>query len=190
MRPKNQSRLDDSTKRSLARIGVSLLMLGISKCLGSGKRKSKNSGGSSSSSTRARPSKRVPKPRSKRAHTPSYHDLGQSQVDLVKLAEMRQDGAMVRFDARVIKILGDDREGDRHQRFLIAVDYDPSPIKTVLIAHNIDLAPRVPIHKGAILSFYGQYEWNDRGGLLHWTHHDPSNWREGGWIEYGGKRYE
>ena len=190
MRPKNQSRLDDSTKRSLARIGASLLMLGISKCFGSGTRKTKKAERSTTGSTRSRPSKRIPKPRASRAEKQTTRGLAQSQADLVKLASMRQSGAMVRFDARVIKILGDDLEGDRHQRFLIAVDYTPSPIGTVLIAHNIDLAPRVPIHRGAILRFFGQYEWNDRGGLLHWTHHDPSNWREGGWIEYGGKRYE
>ena len=117
-------------------------------------------------------------------------DLAKSQKALVKLARAKRDGQMVRFDARVVKLLPDDNNGDRHQRFLVAVDYTPSPISSVLIAHNIDLAPYVPIKEGETARFYGQYEYNERGGLLHWTHHDPSNWREGGWIEYCGKRYE
>lgn len=117
-------------------------------------------------------------------------DLAKSQRALVKLARARRSGQMVRFDARVVKTLPDDRDGDRHQRFLVAVDHKRSPINTVLIAHNIDLAPRIPLERGSTASFYGQYEYNERGGLLHWTHHDPSNWREGGWIEYCGKRYE
>ncbi len=117
-------------------------------------------------------------------------DLAKSQRALVKLARARRNGEMVHFDARVVKLLPDDNEGDRHQRFLVAVDHKRSPIRSVLIAHNIDLAPRVPIEEGATASFLGQYEYNDRGGLLHWTHHDPSNWRQGGWIDYCGKRYE
>lgn len=117
-------------------------------------------------------------------------DLAKSQKALVKLARAKRSGEMVRFDARVVKILPDDNNGDRHQRFLVAVDHKRSPINSVLIAHNIDLAPRIPIEEGATASFFGQYEYNNRGGLLHWTHHDPSNWREGGWIELHGKRYD
>lgn len=97
---------------------------------------------------------------------------------------------MVRFDARVVKTLPDDNFGDRHQRFIVAIDAPKSPIQTVLIAHNIDLAPRLPVERGSVCRFFGQYEWNEKGGLLHWTHHDPSNWREGGWIELHGKRYD
>lgn len=117
-------------------------------------------------------------------------DIAKSQRQLVKLARAKRNGEMVLFDARVVKTLPDDREGDRHQRFLVGVDHKGSPIRTVLIAHNIDLAPRVPVERGSVARFYGQYEWNERGGLLHWTHHDPSNWREGGWIELCGKRYD
>ena len=62
--------------------------------------------------------------------------------------------------------------------------------RTVLVSHNIDLAPRVPAEEGDVILVRGQYEWNDRGGVLHWTHHDPKDWREGGWIEFEGERYE
>ena len=35
----------------------------------------------------------------------------------------------------------DDNEGSRHQKFLVKIDNYPNI--TVLIAHNIDLAPRI-----------------------------------------------
>lgn len=85
----------------------------------------------------------------------------------------------------VVRILADDNQGDRHQRFII----DIGDNHTVLVAHNIDLAPRVPLERGSEIRAYGEYEWNSRGGVLHWTHHDPSARRPGGWIEYRGQRY-
>ncbi len=74
-----------------------------------------------------------------------------------------------------------------HQRFIVRL----ASGQTVLIAHNIDLAPRVAgLTVGATVRFQGEYEWNDRGGLVHWTHHDPEGRRSAGWIEYRGTRYQ
>lgn len=84
-------------------------------------------------------------------------------------------------------ILADDIEGDRHQRFIIQIARD----QTVLIVHNIDMAPRLSgLLKGDRVSVKGEYEWNDRGGLIHWTHKDPRSQHEDGWIDYRNIRYE
>jgi hypothetical protein len=96
-------------------------------------------------------------------------------------------GDQVRGSGTVTRVLSDDNDGSRHQRFIVEV----SPGRTVLIAHNIDLAPRVAsIRVGDTVSFYGEYEWNERGGVIHWTHHDPRGSHVGGWIEHQGRRYE
>ncbi len=87
---------------------------------------------------------------------------------------------------RVTRLLGDDNEGSRHQRFVI----ETSKGQSLLVAHNIDLAPRVPVAMGDRVRFRGVYEWNERGGVIHWTHHDPQRRHDGGWIEHQGKRYE
>ena len=93
----------------------------------------------------------------------------------------------VRGSGTVIRLLSDDLEGSRHQRFIVRLDSGD----TLLIAHNIDLAPRVAnLEKGQRVSFYGEYEWNERGGVIHWTHHDPRGQHVGGWIEYKGRRYQ
>jgi len=97
-----------------------------------------------------------------------------------------RSGVMVTVEAEVVHILPDDNEGSRHQRFLIEL----SPDRTLLVAHNIDLADRVPLRDGDTILIRGQYEWTEKGGTLHWTHHDPGNRREGGWIEHAGARYE
>ena len=51
--------------------------------------------------------------------------------------------------------LRDDNEGSRHQRFILRL---PSG-QTLLIAHNIDLAPKInTLQKGDVVEFYGEYE--------------------------------
>jgi hypothetical protein len=87
----------------------------------------------------------------------------------------------------VIKILPDDLEGTGHQRFIVRL----SSGQTLLIAHNIDLAPRViSLKKGDKVFFYGVYEWNSKGGTIHWTHHDPDGRHTAGWIKHNGKKYQ
>lgn len=91
----------------------------------------------------------------------------------------------VETDAQVVKLLPDDKDGDAHQRFLVDVDGH-----SLLVAHNIDLAPRVPIAAGDALRLRARYAWNDKGGVLHWTHRDPRHPNEGGWIRRGTEVYE
>jgi hypothetical protein len=108
-------------------------------------------------------------------------------VDRVIAAfEKKRSGIMVEVSAKIVHILPDDNEGDRHQRFLVEMSRGP----TLKIAHNIDLAKRIPARKGDRIRVKGQYEYNDKGGVIHWTHHDPRGRHEGGWIDHDGRRYE
>ncbi|RPI32003.1 MAG: DUF3465 domain-containing protein, partial [Actinomycetota bacterium] len=87
----------------------------------------------------------------------------------------------------VIRILADDTEGDRHQRFIVRL----ASGQTLLIAHNIDVAPRVAdLREGDAVAFRGVYQWNAEGGLVHWTHHDPDGSHAPGWIRHEGRTYE
>lgn len=86
----------------------------------------------------------------------------------------------------VIRILPDDNQGSRHQRFILRLGNR----QTILIAHNIDLAPRVEnLNIGDVVEFYGEYEWNRKGGVIHWTHRDPGNSHTHGWLKHQGTKY-
>ncbi len=98
----------------------------------------------------------------------------------------RRSGEMLEVSGHVEQMLRDDHDGSRHQRFLLALPSGP----TVLVAHNIDLAPRVEgLAEGDPVEVRGQYEWNEKGGVLHWTHHDPEGRRPGGWVRHAGRLY-
>ena len=87
----------------------------------------------------------------------------------------------------VVRVLKDDKSGLQHQKFLLQV----SDQITILIAHNIDLAPRVEdLKEGDMVGFKGEYVYTPKGGTVHWTHKDPRGHHEAGWLEHNGKKYE
>ena len=106
--------------------------------------------------------------------------------DIQSLFKEQQSGVLVYTSGNVTRILPIDNEGSRHQRFLLTTSTGMS----LLIAHNIDLAPSIPLKIGDQISVHGQYEWNQKGGLIHWTHHDPDNQHPGGWIIHNNVKYE
>lgn len=109
---------------------------------------------------------------------------------VLRLVKSRAEAEWVTARLRVLKVLADDREGARHQRLLVKVGEDGRGNDfTVKVSHNLELAPRVPISEGEEFIVRGEFAWNDLGGAIHWTHHDPDGRREGGWIEFGGRRY-
>jgi len=106
------------------------------------------------------------------------------------LAELFANGTsdvQVHGVGAVLVMLSDDLEGTRHQRFIIEL----ASGQTLLIAHNIDLAPRInALTLGDRIEFFGEYEWNDKGGVIHWAHYDPEGSHEDGWVIHGDNIYQ
>jgi len=99
----------------------------------------------------------------------------------------RATGVQVVGEGTVVRVLPDDLNGARHQRFIIQL----ASGQTLLIAHNLDIAPRIDGPAvGDRVSFSGEYVWNEKGGVVHWTHHDPQGRHAGGWLTHNGKTYK
>ncbi len=110
-----------------------------------------------------------------------------SNNQIIQAYKKHKSDVQVKGSGKVIKILRDDTKGSKHQRFILRI----SKKVTVLVAHNIDLAKRVKnIRVGDTVKFYGEYEWNRKGGVIHWTHHDPRNRHAHGWLKHNGKTYK
>ena len=106
---------------------------------------------------------------------------------LAQAFETRRSGLQVRAVGKVLKVLADDNDGSRHQRFILELDSGQS----LLVAHNIDLAPGISgLQAGDTVEFFGEYEWNAKGGVIHWTHHDPTGRHVAGWLKHRGRTYQ
>jgi hypothetical protein len=99
----------------------------------------------------------------------------------------RASNLQVEGNGVVSRVLTDDNNGSRHQRFILTL----ASGQTLLVAHNIDLAPRVAsIAPGDRVDFFGEYEWNAQGGVIHWTHKDPQGRHVAGWLRHNGRTYQ
>lgn len=116
------------------------------------------------------------------AHVATSNDAAIDNAYARRLGNLQVEG-----QGTVVRTLEDDNSGSRHQRFIVRLD---SGLK-LLVAHNIDLAPRVDaLREGDAIAFAGEYAWNPKGGVIHWTHHDPHGHHPDGWLKHDGRTYQ
>lgn len=116
---------------------------------------------------------------------PSRHQ--DDAVEIGAAFAQRQSNIQVQASGQVKAVLRDDNQGSRHQKFILKLRNG----QTVLLAHNIDLSSRVEnLQQGDTVEFYGEYEYSERGGVIHWTHHDPQRRHADGWLKHNGKIYQ
>ncbi|WP_457599247.1 DUF3465 domain-containing protein [Hydrogenimonas sp.] len=119
-------------------------------------------------------------------HTTSRAQEKSRILPVEEAQSRRLSDVWVEGEGVVVRTLRDDDRGPRHQRFILRLGNG----RTLLVVHNIDLAPRIDdLRPGERVGFVGEFVDNPKGGLVHWTHHDPSGRQEGGWLKYRGKIY-
>ncbi len=121
------------------------------------------------------------------SQSPIVSSLGSTDKAISSAFQARQIGIQISGEGVVDRLLEDDNDGSRHQRFILRL----ASGQTLLIAQNIDIAPRIePLSTGDRVKFYGQYEWNPEGGVIHWTHRDPAGRHVSGWLNHNGFVYQ
>jgi Protein of unknown function (DUF3465) len=98
----------------------------------------------------------------------------------------RQTGFMAEVDGTVARILMDDQEDQRNQKFTIRLTNG----QMLLVIHDQEAAGRVPVSVGDRVLVRGEYVWTETGGTLRYTQHDYSPRRLHGWIDHNGERYD
>ncbi|MDR3232772.1 MAG: DUF3465 domain-containing protein [Planctomycetaceae bacterium] len=140
-----------------------------------------------------------PKKKPESPDFPTDESISPAQAQPLKLSAPNGDNIIADLFAKqrsnvqvsgsgvVTKMLKDDNEGGRHQRCILKL----ASGQTLLIAHNIDIAPRLDgLAAGDTVEFYGEYFYNSQGGGIHWTHRDAKSEHTNGWLKWNGKVYQ
>lgn len=85
----------------------------------------------------------------------------------------------------VVKILPDDTNGLKHQKWVVRL----SNGMAMQAVYNSDMCPRVPVKIGDVIAMGGQFIWTKGGALIHWLHHDPKGRRPDGFVLLNGTYY-
>jgi hypothetical protein len=116
---------------------------------------------------------------------------GAAQPDdaaIVQDFQSHRSDVEVTADATVAQVLPDRVSATgTHEQFIIRLT---SGDLTLLVEHNLSIAPRAPVAVGDHVIVHGEYIWNTQGGLIHFTHHDPDGRHEGGFIQENGVTYD
>ncbi|MGH7728205.1 MAG: DUF3465 domain-containing protein [Vulcanimicrobiaceae bacterium] len=94
-------------------------------------------------------------------------------------------------DGAVARILGT-REGPsgRHEGFLVHLTGSAGGGLTVRVEDNVDLTGPIPLQDGEPVEVRGEYIYDSRGGLLHWTHRDPAGRHAAGYVRVDGRYFQ
>jgi hypothetical protein len=74
-----------------------------------------------------------------------------------------------------------------HEGFLVRLNAGCALVVRVEV--NTDFTGAIPLASNQQVAVKGEYEYYPRGGVIHWTHHDPRGRHENGFIEAGGRMY-
>lgn len=100
----------------------------------------------------------------------------------------QRSGVEVVADGEVGRVLGvrPGREG-AHEGFLLRLSSGCR--LTVRVETNTDFTGDIPLRQGDRVSVKGEYEYYERGGVIHWTHRDPRGHHANGYVDVHGTMY-
>jgi hypothetical protein len=77
-----------------------------------------------------------------------------------------------------------------HEGFLLHLRGAAGRGLTVRVEDNTDLTGPIPLQAGSDVEVRGEYIYDSRGGLIHYTHRDPRLRHPAGYVRVEGKVYQ
>ena len=103
----------------------------------------------------------------------------------------QRSGAEVTADGSIARILGT-RAGPsgEHEGFLLHLRGASGRGLTVRVETNVDLTGPIPLSPGEDVEVRGEYVYDSSGGIIHYTHRDPSGRHAAGYVRTGTALYQ
>lgn len=76
-----------------------------------------------------------------------------------------------------------------HLGFLVHLSGGEGRGLTIRVEDNVDLTGPIPLREGENVEVRGEYIFDPRGGLVHYTHRDPRGRHPAGYVLADGKFY-
>jgi Protein of unknown function (DUF3465) len=76
-----------------------------------------------------------------------------------------------------------------HEGFLLHLRGAEGRGLTVRVEDNVDITGQIPLQPGDDAVVRGEYIYDPRGGLIHYTHHDPRGRHPSGYIRVNGRLF-
>lgn len=91
----------------------------------------------------------------------------------------------------VVTRVGRESKGDSgvHEHFDVRISSGAAE-QDILVADNITVGMQAPVKRGDDVVVRGVLEIDPSGPVIHWTHHDPANRHQSGFVMVGGRMYE
>jgi len=91
----------------------------------------------------------------------------------------------------VARVLGSRRgPSGVHEGFLLHLRGAAGRGLTVRVEDNEDLTGPIPLQTGSDVEVRGEYIYDPRGGIIHYTHRDPRFRHPAGYVRVDGKVYQ
>ena len=91
----------------------------------------------------------------------------------------------------VARMLGTHRgRSGNHEGFLLHLSGSAGRGLTVRVEDNVDLTGPIPLSEGQDVVVRGEYIFDERGGIVHYTHRDPRGRHISGYVLVDGKFYQ
>ncbi|MEM1114452.1 MAG: DUF3465 domain-containing protein [Pseudomonadota bacterium] len=120
------------------------------------------------------------------AKVPLIGDQGRYEDQLRVAVENQASNLQVRGAGKIIELLPAD-SGRIHQLFRIETEGG----HILLLDHNTELAPALKSPQlGDKVYFFGEFDWTERGGVVHHTYNDSSGEHMSGWVKHMGRTYQ
>lgn len=77
-----------------------------------------------------------------------------------------------------------------HEGFLLHLTGAAGRGLTVRVEDNVDITGPIPLTEGAEVEVRGEYIFDRRGGIIHYTHRDPRGRHSAGYVRVNDKFYQ
>ena len=104
----------------------------------------------------------------------------------IRAYQERVSGLQLSVSGKITHVFPSPETGDQHQKFIVQLDAGQS----VMVIHNRALGSAIDgLLEGETIEVFGEYQWDQGGGIIRRTHQDPASHRQAGWVKYKGRIY-